>query len=187
MSLARLILPSRQVSKDIVVTGYSYTYSASIKSSQQRTQISHYPIKATQTGFNFTVKCRSEAEFQNLKQLVSFHQKDLLSAAITSDAFFRLIWAEQEIDYTFVVKSSPGGALRFQSSPDLPISTDLIYDNIFSVSNKFFDPGVDFNVLNGVVDESEFLKPIEWETRAPNQPTVPGRFDPGGGNGVGGI
>lgn len=172
MSFAYLSLDSKSVQRELVITGYSFSYSASIQSAQSRLQLNHYPYRAAQKSFHFTIKCRNEEEWQDLKELIKAHQYDVLTQSITSKGFFRIVWPEQGWDYIFLIKASPGGAQRFQVSPVLSISAEMIYDNIFSETNKFFDPGADFNTLNSIVDPDQFIKPIQW-TNAPPPATIP--------------
>jgi hypothetical protein len=187
MSYAYLSLPSQGVTREIVIVSYSYTYSASIQSSQNRLQLNHYPYRAVQKGMNFTIKCRSEQEWQDLKELIRKHQYDALTQETTSNGFFTLIWPEQDMNYTILVKASPGGSQRFQYSPTLAISADFISDNIFTEATDFTAAGSDFDTIRAIVDLDQLQKPISWTTSSGNgyyggnnvvRPTT------GGGNGA---
>jgi hypothetical protein len=110
MSFAYLSLESQNVQKEIVITNYNFSYSATIQSAQGRLQFNHYPYRAAQKGFHFTIKCRTEEEWTTLKELIKSHQYDVLTQDITSKGFFRIVWPEQKWDYIFLIKASPGGS-----------------------------------------------------------------------------
>lgn len=164
MSFAYLSLPSRSVTKEVVCTAYSFEYAAEINSAQLRRQMAHYPYRATQRGLNITIKCRSEVEWDSLKRLIRQHQTDILEANDPTNALFRWVWPEQEMDYTFVVKTVPGGTQRFLVAPELNISAELVYDNLLSASPEYTDTGADYDVITKLTNGDELLKPINWKT-----------------------
>lgn len=172
MSYAYLSLPSRNYSEKLAIVAYGFNYASSIQGAQQRLQSANYPIRAAQNGLNFTIKCRSEAQWDRIKDKIRDHQYDVLTVSDPSAAFFRLLWPEQSMDYTFVIKAGPGGTQRFQTSPELTLSVDLIFDNLFGDTNKFFDPGSRFDIIDGVVNNGEFIKPIDWTVNTKRDPAT---------------
>lgn len=132
MSLAHIFSPIGN--KDLVITQYQIGLTGVNSVAQGRFQQFVYPIRARQEPFKFQVQCRSQTEKASLSEFFRKHQQKSVSDG-SYGGQLRFFWQSQQLDFLGYVKSTKGGAVRFQWAPTMDFELVLVKDLIYHQTN----------------------------------------------------
>lgn len=134
--MSQAIVSSPLGSLAVNVINYSLGYSTLIDSDQLQRGLQHYPIKALQDDFIFTLQFNNISSLNAFQNFILQHYK-LIGLPQANNAVIRFYWPQMSFDYAGYIREFSMGLKKFEYAPQRNYKMQLVRDSIYTTTGGY--------------------------------------------------